>query len=347
MASKHTRALLLFVGVLTAAVACGGGSSAPKISAVSPASIRNSLPVTVTIDGKNFYRKIVPDAANSSHSTAEPISVTFSNGAQTFNPMVDTSGTPSSSQVVVTIPADVATHTPGAWSVTVHADGGDATMTNGFTFIGPPSGVRISSATEALPGTADVVTLSVTSIDGAGSVSAVDNQVDFTIQLAGTSANSVPSVTLLAGESTNSFNVTDPRVEAVAVSVTPSVALVVSQGTATFVAGPPRRLQVVSASTTLVNSYPVAVVLEDVDRNVLAIHSTAYSVTLAGISGGCPSNSFGANAMLAINSSAGTSTYQCGAAGNSETIKPVFVTPGGLSTAGGIFLGSNGVITFN
>jgi hypothetical protein len=337
MASKHTRALLLLVAAVTAVVACGHGSGAPKISTISPVSKRNSVSFPLTISGRNFYRKIVPDASNANNSTTADVSVTFANGSESFTLVADSSATLT--QITVPFPAG---KTPGVWSVTVHADGGDATFDPGITLT--VATVKISSGVEALPGTADVISFTLTAVDDNGSPLPVGTDIPFTVQLPGASASAAAapsSFTLLAGQTTQSFDVTDVKPESFAVSVSPSVATTVSDGTATFLVGPPRRIQVVSTSTTLSNLF-VGVVLEDVDRNILATHSQAYTVTLAGVSGACPSNNFtGGNATIAVDSSSGSSQYDCGAAGvGPERIRALATTPGS-------FLASDGVITFN
>lgn len=340
MASRPTRALLAFAAAIGAAVACNGGSNAPAISGLTPSTAKKTQAVTIQISGRNFYRKIVPDAANASNSTAKDLSVTFSQGAQSFTLLAGTSSTPS--QISVDFPAG---EMPGAYSVTVHADGGDATLDSGFTVLAATN-VKVSSGVEAVPGTADTITLSIGSFDDAGVPEPVSSDVSFAIQLlgAGSAAIASPSsVVLPAGQSTVSFDVKDIRVESFAVGATPSIALGVSSGLVSFIAGPPARVHGLNgAKTGMPYTFATSVVLEDVDRNPIAVHATSYSFALA-TSGACTSPAVTPASLTIMNgSSSGIATVSCAAVAATSTVTLIVgpVAPVAL-------VRSNGHITFS
>ena len=340
MASRQTRALLVFVAALGAAVACNGGSNAPAISGFTPSTAKKTQAVTIQISGRNFYRKIVPDAANASNSTANDLSVTFAQGAQSFTLLAGTSSTPS--QISVDFPAG---EMPGPYSVTVHADGGDATLDSGFTVLAATN-VKVSSGVEAVPGTADTITLSIGSFDDAGVPEPVSSNVSFAIQLlgAGSAASATPSsVVMPAGQSTVSFDVTDIRVESFAVGATPSIALGVSSGTVSFIAGPPARVHGLNgAKVGAPYTFDTRIVLEDIDRNPISSHALSYTFPI-GASAACAGFSFSPSSMtIADGSSSGAVTVGCS---NVAATTVVQVIPGIVAPVA--LVRSNGHITFS
>ena len=121
---------LLAVAALAAATiagACARTVPAPQISAVSPQRADSIVTRRITIDGSNFFRRIVPDAGNPSQSTQRDLSAELSGAPGVVLLVVTTDVTLT--RIVALVPSNAAA---GLYDVIVHADGGDARLAHGY-----------------------------------------------------------------------------------------------------------------------------------------------------------------------------------------------------------------------
>ncbi len=280
MASRPTRALLLVFAATALAVACSGGASAPSISVVVPNAARNTAAVPIALTGKNFYRKIVPDASNPGSSTKSDLRVVLASATTSVTLVLDSAVTPTS--ISATVPAGIQL---GVYDVHVFADGGEGVLAAGYIASGPPASIAISSATEAAPGDSDIVTLSLQVKDAAGNPTSPDTSTivaSIVFSPALVSAVVPAPVSIAVGSTGTTVDITDTRVEAFGVGATLSDAsLVVSTGSAAFIVGPPHTGRVLDGSTVGTTTVNTFFVIEDLDRNLVAVHSTTYRATFS------------------------------------------------------------------
>lgn len=341
MASSATRSLLLITAATLLAVACSSGAPRPRIDSVSPSSARNTSAVQLSIAGKNFYRKVVPDAGNPSNSTAADVRVVLSNATTSF--AVALSSSMSVTQLSGTVDAG---HAVGAYDVTVFADGGSYTAHDGFTFSGPPVALGFDSATEALPGTADVVTLTATLRDAAGNATSPDAPVSCSLAAPAAIAASLPaSFSIGVSQTGASFDITDPSVETFAVGCSNTADLasfVLSTGTAAFIAGPPLAAKVLNASESAPftsNTVSGIVLIVDLDGNPVPTHATTYHISWGVLqTGGGPCSASIAPASVTVvdGTSFGAATLS-GPLCTNGTFQITPVVAEGLVSSSGIF----------
>lgn len=342
MASSSTRSLLLISAATLLAVACSSGAPGPRIDSVSPSSARNTAAVQLSIAGKNFYRKVVPDAGNPSNSTAADVRVVFSNATTSFAVAL------SSSMSVTLLSGTVdAGHAVGAYDVTVFADGGSYTAHDGFTFSGPPVALAFSSATEAVPGTADVVTLNATLRDAAGNATSPDAPVACSLAAPTAIAASLPaSISIGVSQTGASFDITDPSVETFAVGCSNTASLasfVLSTGTAAFIAGPPLAAKVLNASEAgppfTSNTVSGIVLIVDLDGNPVPTHATTFHISWGVLQTGggpCSASIAPASATVVDGTSFGAATLS-GPLCTNGTFQITPVVAEGLVSSSGIF----------
>src|SRR5260221_9485992 len=70
------RSELVATAIVTAAViaACARSVPRPDITSVTPSAAKSDITRAITINGSNFYRRVVPDAGNPSNSTHSDVS---------------------------------------------------------------------------------------------------------------------------------------------------------------------------------------------------------------------------------------------------------------------------------
>lgn len=285
MASRPaTRTALLLVSGAIAALACGRKAPGPRIDAVTPGNARNSSPVALQIEGANFYRSIVPDASSPGSSRIEPVRVVLT------GPFPDVAGVTTSFDLVVSsalTPTSIsasmpAGHAVGTYDLSVLADGGRATKEAALILGGPPVALKISSAAEATPGTADTVTLTASLFDVNGNPTSPDTSA-ITCSLAALSTGAVlatipATVAIPIGSVDASFDITDRSVETFGVGCSNALSLTLTTGAASFIAGPPVAAKVLDASTIGSSTVNTSVVLRDLDGNLSSVHSTTYNI---------------------------------------------------------------------
>lgn len=274
--------LLLLTGVVAAA--CGRKASGPRIDSVTPGNARNTSPVTLQISGANFFRSIVPDASSPGDSHIESVRVLLTGpfpsvaGVTTSFELVL-----SSAQTPTSLTASVAAgHALGSYDLTVIADGGRATKETALVLAGPPVALTISSATEATPGTSNLVTLTASLVDANGLPSSPDPSAFGCSPVVVGGAAGAPTVSpaleIATGQNAGTIDVSDKIAEAIQVGCTNSVGIAVTAGTATFIPGPAQVARVLDATGAVQTSIPMSVVIEDVDGNAVATHTTDYHI---------------------------------------------------------------------